>query len=38
MQALSSSNDAAILKFEATNKLVININKIFQQKVTESLK
>ena len=38
MQTLSSSNDAAILKFEAINKLVININKIFQQKVTESLK
>ena len=38
MQALSNSNDTVILKFEAINKLVININKIFQQKVRESIK
>ena len=38
MQALCNSNDTLMLKFEATNKLVININKIFQQKVTESLR
>lgn len=32
MQALSNSDDTVLLKFEAINKLAINISKIFQQK------
>ena len=33
MQALSRSNDSVLLNFEAIEKLVININSLFGEKI-----